>query len=197
MLATNHNWRDVQKYYQGCFVKFKELGEVPYHIDNVTPSAIHAVNPEGKKLEVVLCEEGYSLDYIIPRKTVFQMGDNAAVLERVPARMWKKGLSYENSRIFAVLDNGDYSEYGFDAQTVNLFVNKPGYLTLEDFSSNQRLESIAISPRFYATRAGFIGTDQQMVAKFDKDDKTVYHFSLFEREMRNLFGFSGYKLRSV
>lgn len=194
MLATNTNWKDVQKYYQGTFIKLRELGEVPLLVDRVTDKAIWGIKQDGEKVELVLCEEGYDLDYCIPKKTVYQCGEFAYIIERVPARMWRKGWSSENSVVSVIGDNGSFSKVNWDINAVAAFVNKPAYCNLEDLRSGYI--SVALNNRFYAYK-NFIGVDESVIGVFDLNKQTIYYRKLFEREIRNLFAMKNYKLVGI
>ena len=199
MLATNQNWKDVQKYYQGTFVKFKELGDIPLLVEKVNQNSIWAVQKNGEKVELVFCAEGYELDYCIPKKTVYQDGAHAHILERIPARMWRKGWSEENSCISQIQSNGEHIRTNFRFDSVYAFVNKPAYGNLEDIN-NKGYASVALNNRFYACANKTIGVDGHSVGAFNIDGvvKVIYYYKPFEREFKQLFqGQQSLKLEAI
>lgn len=194
MLATTKNWPDIKKYYQGTFVKLAELGEVPLFVDKVTSTAIFFVNKDNEKVELQLCDEGYDLNYCIPKKTVFQLGDLAHIIERVPARMWRKGLTSENSCISTINETGEFFAIPWGMDAVNAFVNKQQYHTLWE---HHNYPSIALNRRFYALRSGLIGVDGTIVGKVDLKKNKLYYRKPFHKEFTTLFGKETFELVGV
>jgi hypothetical protein len=193
MLATNQNWGDIKKYYLGTFVKFRELGDIPVFIENVNKSSINGRTIDHEVIELELCEEGYNLDYCIPKKTVFQVESNAYIFERIPARMWRKGWSSENSQLSRIAADGSFERLNWGFDFVCNFVNKTKYHKIQDLPNTKYL-SIALSPRFYACASGIIGVDEQTVGVYVMSKNTIVYNKLFEREMKNLFRDQSIKL---
>lgn len=194
MLATTQNWKDIQKYYHGTFVKFRELGDIPVYIDKVTGEAIWGVLHDGEKVELQLCQEGYQLDYCIPKKTVYQVGRTAYILERVPARQWKKGLSEQNTSVSMITPSGEFSKVSMNMNNIYAFVNKPDYRDLFDLLHGY--ESVALNSRVYALPNGNICSDQNTLGTWDMGNKVYYHRP-FEEEFRKLFFGRPYTLIGV
>ena len=195
MLANSANWKDIQKYYQGTFVKFRELGDLaPVYIDKVTSDAVWGVLHNGEKVELQLCLAGYELDYCIPKKTVYQNGEYAYILERIPARQWKKGLSEQNTSVSIISETGEFSPTMFRMVDIYTFVNKPQYRKLSDLSNGCR--SVALNNRFYAVQNGFIYSDTHCLGVWDKKNKIHFH-KPFEDEFTQLFLGESYNLIGV
>ncbi len=182
MLATTSNWKDVQKYYQGTFIKLRELGDEVVRVDKVEPTSMWVVLQSNEKIELVLSDEGYNLDYQIPKKTVYQNGQFAYVLDRIPARMWKKGLSSENTTLNAVEADGVLEQVHVNKfENLFSFVNKPEYVKLFNY---EVYASAALSNRIYVTKNGVIWCDAKAIGKVV--EKTVYCYPMFKSNLARL-----------
>ncbi len=173
MLINKDNWQDVKKYYQGTFVKLRstseELGDKIWKITDVTSSQVFAEDSQGDGVYIDLARP-YHLDYAIPKKTVYQSGEFAAILMRVPARMWRKGIDAKNTEIHLCNESGSFSKSLLSIQAIEGFVNKPGYFKTEDaikqFKEGSSLQSAALNPRMFLTRKGALFIDQVMVGRY-------------------------------
>jgi hypothetical protein len=193
MHATTSNYEDVKKYYQGTYVKFKEEGDTLYYIDRVDPDKIIAKATNGDLVGIDLTVNGgYHIDYVIPKKTVFQYGNVVVMLSRIPARMWKKGTSKENTRFERLDAEGKWSKIPFSASMIESFINKPCYydapLALKEFTNQHSdLCAAALTPRISMSRGGKIMVDQIIVAKYDFEKKAITCKLLFHSEISKLF----------
>jgi hypothetical protein len=176
MLASQENWKDVQKYFQGTFVKFTSEGEKIWLITKVTDTVILAKDRNGEEVCVELARP-FMLDYVLPHKAVYQFGEHAAVLQRLPQRMWKKGLSNENTELLSCSAQGSWQPMQFSAETLEGFVNKPGYFSFIDaenqFKNGESLQSVALSPRISLTRKGGVFIDTVLVGRCNKSGLVV------------------------
>ena len=176
MLASKENWKDVQKYFQGTFVKFASEGEKIWQIYKVNDEIILAKDRNGEEVCVELARP-FKIDYVLPKKAVFQFGENAVILQRLPHRMWKKGLSNENTELIACNANGAWNALGFNAEILEGFVNKPGYFSFVDaesqFKNGESLQSAALSPRITLTRKGGLFIDTVLVGRLNKSGLVV------------------------
>jgi hypothetical protein len=191
MFVNRDNYEDIKKYYQGCFVKFKETGEHIWHIDHVDPDKI--VCSDSKKEEVAIdLDIGYEMDYILPKKTVFQFGDHAMMLSRIPARQWKKGMSKLNTKFVRLTGAGSWGMVDFSISYIEGFTNKPSYYdaqdSLKEFANlNSALGSAAITPRISMCRDGKVFIDTVLVGKFDLNEKTFICKKIFQPELAHYF----------
>lgn len=189
MYVDNTNWDDCKKYFHQCFVKFKEEGERIFYITNVDSTMMLAEDIEGNQIGINL-SKGYTLDYIIPKKTVFQLGEHARFLSRIPARMWKKGMNKSNTS-FQQLSVSGWSGVPFDITIIEGFVNKPTYYSAEDaildFGKSEHLQSAALSPRLSMSRNGNVYIDTVLIAKIDFSKNTIINRSLFKVDLQKVF----------
>lgn len=190
MFVNSQNWEDATKYFKDCYVKFKETGDEIFFVETVSPSLLVACNRAGEEVGLDL-NNGYTLDYVIPKKTIYQWGEQATMLSRIPARMWKKGINKANTRFEVLRYNGTWQPSGFDFNTLEAFVNKPCYTTFADFEKSVRnggpMESAAISPRVSASRDGSVFIDSVKVGQFYPDKKLLKLKAIFYPELKPLF----------
>jgi len=175
MLACKENWKDIQKYYLNTYVKFSGEGDRIWFITKVNDQMILAKDSAGEEAFIELADSNFTLDYVLPKKAVYQYGENAACLYRLPQRMWKKGLSEENTQL-QILGN-QWVNMPFNIGTIEGFVNKPGYYAFEDaknqFNNGSALQSCALSPRVSLTRKGGVFIDTVLVGRLSKSALSV------------------------
>ena len=190
MLINRDNWKDVQRYYQGTFVKFRGEDDKVFKITNVDPNQVVAQDSSGEQVYVDLSRP-YNLDYVIPKKAVYQFGDNAAFLSRIPARMWRKGMDEKNTRIHTCTDIGTWQGVELKHATIEGFVNKPGYFDYVDarsqFLNGTSLKSAALSPRVLVTRKGQVFIDQVVVGRIEFDKNILSVKDIFSSDITPLF----------
>jgi hypothetical protein len=164
MFINSENWEDGRKYYKNTFVKLHstktDLGEKIWKITNIDKKYLDAVDVNGNEVRAEL-SRGINLNYILPRKTVYQYGENAAMLSRTPARQWFKGIHPENTSILVLDALGKWNPIGFDVATIE------GYYVFEDAMNNFKgaLHSAALSPRVAVCKAGGVFIDTVLVGK--------------------------------
>jgi hypothetical protein len=189
MLVTPETAEDCKKYFQHCWVKFKEEGEKIFYITHVDKKYIHAKSIQDEEI-LVDHQEGYTIDYLIPKKTVFQHGECAVMLSRIPARMWKKGMNKVNTE-FKSLDFHGWTSREFDMHIINGFVNKPCYYSaqdaLNDFAKSEHLQSAALTPRISISRKGTVYVDTIPVGRWLQEKKTLSVKKIFNTEVKPLF----------
>jgi hypothetical protein len=144
-------------------------------------------------------EVGYTIDYVIPKKTTYQLNEAAVNLSRIPARQWKKGMNKQNTLFQALCANSLWAPVTFEPQFINGFVNKPGYYTYQDalreFKASEHLDSAALSPRMSICRNGTIYVDTVAVAKLDEKSERIVTKNLFIPEISS--SFPNWKIKSV
>lgn len=177
MIFNKANFEDIKKYYEKTWVKFPRLeGDTLWHIDRVTSDMIEVTSDAGEEALFSLSKD-YPVDFVLPGKAVYQFGQNAAYLSRIPARMWKKGMSANNTQ-FKVLTGTAWKPLKFDINVIKAFVNKPDYMdpysAVNSFQKSA-LDSAAINPRISMNQVGSIFLDEVMIAKLDfaKDTLTT------------------------
>lgn len=188
MYVDNNNYQDAKKYYEGCWIKVAECGDRIYTVDSVTrkytdlSSPPRGDNDEDAEIRIDM-EKGYNIQYVIPKKTVFQFGESALLLQRIPARMWRKGMDQKNTEFLTLSAKGVWKKIAMSTDVIEGFVNKPSYLSVEDATHQFKfsLESAAITPRISLTKEGSVFIDTIFVGKLKRDGlvyKGIYHSDL-------------------
>jgi hypothetical protein len=189
MYVNSANWQDCQKYFSQCYVKFKEEGDRIFYITRVDAQLIIAESTSGDEIGIDLAK-GYTIEYVIPKKTVFQIGEAALFLSRIPARMWKKGMNKSNTQ-FQYLTEDQWASAPFDIHSIEGFVNKPSYYTavdaLNDFKNSAHLKSAALTPRISINHSGKIYLDTVLIGKLDIDKSTIISRKIFKPELTSVF----------
>jgi hypothetical protein len=196
MYVDKTNYEDIVKYYKKTYVKLRECGEVIYLITEVYKDKIILQDIQGEEVAICL-EQGYNLDYVIPKKTVYQHGENALFLSRIPARMWQKGMSNKNTMFQLLSAAGSWHPHPFDIKVIDGFVNKPSYFSLDDavtnFTKGDHLQSAALTPRISMSRKGAVFIDTVMVGRFAATSRTVTFKKIFRDEIVQAFPGCKYK----
>lgn len=185
MYIDPKNWSDGEKYFSGCFIKVKEYGDTLVRVDKVTPEALWGVDAHGENICIEIDGKetgkvGYDLDYVIPKKSYFQWGSRAVLLQRIPARMWKKGLNKQNTSLVHMTEVGSFSQLSLSFEALQAYVNKKMFGTLEDL---QTCESVALSPRIAMCKAGLLYVDRTAIGKYYSSRKTITVKKMFVPEV--------------
>ena len=186
MFANPANFEDVAKYFKGCYI---EVNKDIFLVNKVTSQAIFCSNDEkddfaieidGKETKTV----GYDLNFPLPTKTWFQKDKSAVFLYRIPARMWKKGISKENTAMTCLQDSGRFRSESLTFPLLKLYLEEKNYLSYKEIT---KYDSIALNPRFALSYSGNVFLDSSCVAKYDRKDKTVVTPSIYLPEITQLF----------
>lgn len=175
MIFSPSNANDVKKYFEGTFVKFKELGEQILYIDRVTSENVLCHDGKDNVFELVLDQEApYEMQYSLPHRGMFEYMDSVFQLQRIPARQWKKGITGDNTRIIRMTDNKPMT-IGFEL--LEAFTNKPAYTHISRALLDKEMQkrpAIALSCRmWYMPKKNLIYADSKPVAYFDPKQKTI------------------------
>jgi hypothetical protein len=172
MQCISSNWQDIRKYYEHTYVKFNEFGDKLFYIAEVGPSIIRGIDDTQTDFELYLSDDApYYLDYLLPHKAVFQYKDSVALLQRIPARQYRRGLCSDNTQILNVASGSKY-DLGFP--TLKAFVSKPSYASFsEAFNCKAKVKAVALSNRMTYMRTGQILIDHTTVAHYDYTTKKI------------------------
>jgi hypothetical protein len=146
MLLIKDNYRDIQRYYESTWVKFREEGDKLYFIQKVDEDSIVGIDEDGNEFVFTLDNTApYTLDYILPSKACFQFKSRVLVLSRIPAKQYQRGLSASNTQVVDLTGRNQPLSFTI----LKEFVNKQQYLTLDAaLFDRKRRHSAALSSRF-------------------------------------------------
>ena len=127
MIATADNWKDVRKYYEHTYILVPEYDEEQaVYVDVVTPEGIKVKTESGEK---GFLETPYNIvNPLTLRREWFQCGDRALLVQRIPARMWRKGISSENTAFSAISAIGGLANVNGGWGVVNGFFRPKAYV---------------------------------------------------------------------
>lgn len=183
------NSKDIQKYFQGAFVKFpgmggvygdgsaaKDAGDIIHTVDHVTPNSIKGKRREGDEdvpYEFLLYSEDEApppeVEFILPRKGFFNADSHAYMLYRIPARQYKRGVCNDNTAIVKLTADGSFNEQPLDIKLLTAYVEKQAY---RGFASHG-LSSYAVSRRIAVSASGMVFIDRVRVGSVDTSEKTI------------------------
>lgn len=200
MFINSQNFDDVKKYFQHTYVKFAETGDHIWHVDTVSPNEIICTDKNKEQVGIDL-NIGYNLEYILPRKAIFQFGNEAVMLSRIPARQWKKGMCKANTAFHILNSEGTWMALNFDIHMIEGFVNKPSYypvdLAVKELSkeSVDHVASVALNPRMAICHSGKLFVDNVLVGKISFKEKTLLCKKIFKPEISKVF--SDWSIKTV
>ncbi len=193
MLLTPSNWEDIKRYYLQTFIKLEGYGDKLFYIEVVNPEEIITKDKDGKEFVITLHEEApFSIDFSMPHRTMYQLGQYAFCLSRIPAKQYHRGISSYNTMIKVLTTEG------WGSQNVN-FTNMEGYVSKQAFKNlkeailvTNRNKSEALSPRFAVqVSSGDLWCDYKKVGRVDKKSKCIYVNPLIQLELSNILNASG------
>jgi len=196
MLFLPDNTDDIIRYYKGTFVKFKETGDTLFYIKHVKDAVVHGVSQDGTPFELYLSTEfPYEVDYVLPRKSFFQYGDHACLLQRIPAKQYQRGISCNNVSLSALRSSGSTMDLSLDFGCLKAFVSKQVFLNL-DMAVEQALSSVVLSPRFaFVPHSRKIYADFLCIGQLTPKRKGIKCFyEIFRPELERLALDTAYKV---
>ena len=170
MEFTTDNWVDIERYYNKTYVKLEQYGDKLFYISSVSPDKVCGTTEDGDVFEIQLHEEPYHVNYLLPHKSVFQLGERSAMLYRIPAKQYKRGLCAENTRISYIDVPGKLNGMTLNFTYLKQYVTKQAYPSLETAMKNTNgFQSVALSPFMsYVPKGHLLFVYNTQVAKLVK-----------------------------
>lgn len=165
---------DISRYFRGTFVKFQEYGDKLFYIRDVHSREISGTTEDHQEFRLYMKEDmPYNVEFLLPRKSFFQMDRHAVLLSRIPAKQYRRGICRENTSIASLDVSGMFQmeEVGFSS--LRAYVNKQEFPSLNVAVANkEKNHSIALSPRMaYVSRTRTLFIDDLPVAHLDTKAK--------------------------
>lgn len=191
MIFIPQNADDISRYYRNTYVKFKETGDKLFHIREINNHVIRGQDEDNTEFELYLSEEfPYEVDYVIPNKSYFQFKNRACLLQRIPAKQYRRGLCHDNTQIITLTRTGSSGSMEVNFESLKAFVSKQTFPSFDKAvtSKGNKMISIALSPRFaYVPDVKHIFVDTVAVATVDHPQhKVIVHFPVFVPEIKAL-----------
>lgn len=147
MQFTSENIDDIRRYYIGSYVKFKETGDILYHLTSVNNFFVEGRSQKGDILKLYLDDQHpYEIEYVLPHKSYYQYGNSAAQLFRIPAKQYQRGIGPENTEIRALV-SGEFMKVNLDFASLCAFVDKQMFYSLSDAIVADANTSCVLTPR--------------------------------------------------
>ncbi len=179
------NVKDIDNYYCKTIVKFKETGDRLWFIDQVSADEVKCIDVDGFELFIDL-DEPYEVSYTIPGRVVYQTGQYAAMLWRIPQKQYKRGIS-EGNTCLAFLDKGAWKKQQLKLNALQQFVDKPAYQNPE-WCFTDKKESYAINRYISVDKAGRLFVLHTPVGKVVPESKKVFvEYGMFMKEVKTAF----------
>jgi hypothetical protein len=181
VLLNQYNFNDANKYYQNTYIQFKEEPGKLYSFVHADPEFLYAyeitMNDTGNlvvgEFVCIDIKDNYTMDFLLPRRTLVPMPYGVVLVSRHPAKQWKKGIHADNTRLFALKESGDWKGISFSLKPIFTLIKGPIYKTFKEVlalvrSENKLATSYALTPRLsISTNNGQIYLDLTQVGRFD------------------------------
>lgn len=192
------NADDISRYYRDSYVKLEEFGDQLFYVESVSTRSVQGKTETGEVFEIILDEtRPYPVEYVLPKKSYFQNGKHAFLLQRIPAKQYQRGLSGHNTSIKRLRKDGAMIEAAINFDNLNKYVGKKAFPNFREAVGNkEKLESVALSSRFaYCNGTLTIHLDALAVATVSKQIKRVTMLQpIFKPEVVELCQNSGYEV---
>ena len=189
MKFCSENSKDIQKYFQGAFVKFPgmagvfgdgavaaEAGDIIHTVEQVTSSYIKGKRIEGNDAvpyEFCLYSEAEvvppEVEFILPKKSYYNGPSGALMLFRIPARQYKRGVCSDNTAIVQLQSAGTFEPYPLTVITLTEYVGKQAYKRFEA----HKLPSYAVTRRIGVAANGHVFMDRVKIGTIDYTTNTI------------------------
>lgn len=181
MKFSSNNSADIRKYFEKTYIKLKELGDKILWVERVRNEGIECIDIHGDVVEVLLDHEvEYDMEYTLPHRGCFLYCGKVAMLQRVPSRQWKKGISTENTRIIWA-DTARQVTMGFEA--LEAFSSKPAYTQLAHALCAPS-SSVLSQRAWYSPEKQALFLDSKKIGVFSKGTLSVP--KMFQMEVEKL-----------
>lgn len=182
---TSSNHQDIDRYYRGCYVKFEERGDKLHVIEKITPDYVEGKNEDGDNFRILLSDNNpYQMKFVLPKKSLFLYKNSIFILEKVPAKQFKRGIADSNVTLFN-LEKSQYYPLCFDA--LKAYVNKKACVSFKEAFKNKR-PSMLSDRMWYYPEAGKLFLDRVPIYWYNKVTKelTPYKDGLFEDDLKRI-----------
>lgn len=174
MEFTRSNHKDIERYFFGTWVKFEEFGDQLFFVLRVRHDHIAGVTDDGTDFILELYDDQpYIVNYVLPHKAVFQYGNRAAIIRRIPAKQYRRGLCADNTQVFYP---DTQTPVELSKAVLLAYTNKQSYCSLSDAfnTKGDKRTSTALSPRMWAARkTGYIYIDTTPVAFYNRENNNI------------------------
>lgn len=152
MIFTPSNVDDIRRYYEKTYCKLKEFGDRLFFFEAVNCNEdgwqIVLKDSNNDYVTISLEEEApYNMDFALPHKAMFPFKNTVFMLQRIPARQYKRGICPDNTQIIDIFSNKPVI---LEFKKLEMFINKPGYVSLNEAlygKTGSTVVGVAMGPR--------------------------------------------------
>lgn len=167
MIFVPSSANDIERYYLHTYVKFQETGDRLFFIEGVSKHKVSGTCDDDTPFDLYLSDEfPYEVSYVLPNKSYFQVNEHAYLMERKPAKQYKRGLCGENVSISRHRGGTEFMNCMIGFGLLKAFVAKQAFYTLKDaFLNADKKSSVAVSSRMmYVPKGGRLFIDKTQIA---------------------------------
>lgn len=189
MLINNED--DCRKYYEETFVQFKEEGlDKLFFVLSVGDGHMFVRQVQddgalGSETIGVNIENGYNMDFILPRKACFNHHKRSLFLSRIPEKQWKKGIHSQNTIMMYLSAVGDWRKLPFSAQYLIRYISKNAWKHCDNLELTT--ESMALNTRLSLSANGYVFLDRTYVGLYNRGENTIKCHPLVHKEVLPYF----------
>lgn len=196
--------KDLNKYFNGTFVKFRGISGVFSDGTECAPAdeLVHSVDSiqgnmiKGKRFEngetipyqfLLYSEHSHAapeIDFILPKKSYFNTGNGAMLLQRIPARQYRRGICGDNTEIL-LLKGTIFHPSAVNFQNLDKYVRKPSWPQF-----GEQGISYAVSRRI-AVSGTQVYVDQTPIGTINYKDRRISVIPLFAPEIQTILKENG------
>lgn len=185
---------DISRYYRGTYVKLMEYGDQLFLIESVDSLRVAGRHESGDPFVIYMDEATpYTMDYILPHKSFFQLGQYATLLQRIPAKMYYRGLCESNTEMSYLNAVASPKRVDLTFENLKAFVSKQPFFTLQKAINAGDLTSCVLNSRMmYLRPRKELYIDHVMIAKVNTGKLVVtMHQPIFTDEVKEFLAHTG------
>jgi hypothetical protein len=175
MECIRDNWKDIDRYFRNTWVKIDGYGDTLFRIDYVGSSKITGNTENDDFFEIELHNhQPFNLGYVLPHKAVFQFNKRAVILQRIPAKQFKRGICCDNVSV-SFTDTG--TPIDLTLNVLKAYTTKQKYFSFAEAfrSKGNKLTSFALTSRMSCVKStGVILMDTTQIAQYAHKENKIY-----------------------
>lgn len=195
------NISDIDKYFRNTFVKFTGLRGTFQDGTDCPPAEelVHSVERiSGNIISGKRWEDGQTIPYqfylypeadahapdvefILPKKSFFNADEGAYLLQRIPARQYRRGICADNTIIQLLHSGGGFINAGVDMSLLNKYIQKPCF-----YPFAERAVSYAVSRRMAVAVTGHIYVDYMDIGTINYETGVINVLPMFHAEVEGV-----------
>jgi hypothetical protein len=167
MIASPETYKDVRKYFEGTVLVCPEYNpNTALCLESAGPEGMRVYDVDGQKGLIDYSDQPYNIQSPLSLRRQWYNSayvGQAAMIQRIPARMWRKGICDENTHIMG------FSTTGFGAKMAS-----PKLPTVQDFLTNKENFPTVLNENTIDGRHS-VALSEQWALFVDKNTLFLYH----------------------